>query len=127
MEEKILKEKAEDQRADEAVLALGEMLAAYDARPAVLNLRRFQEMKQCYAFIQKQLLTPGTDISYRLHEPLKSMGSISLEADNFIFKEPEFLKLASLMASNLEVYPLVNGKLRMTFGFSELTTPIELG
>ena len=125
MEEKILEETAEDRSADEVILALGKMLAAHDARPAVLNLRRFQEMKQCYELIENLLLTPGTDISYRLHEPLKSMGSISLEANNFIFKEPEYLKMASLIASDMEVYPLANGKLRMTFGFSGLTTPIE--
>ena len=123
--EEVFLETAEDRRGDEVMLALGKMLAAYDARPAVVNLRRLQEMKQCYAWIEKLLLTPGADISYRLHEPLKSMGSISLEANNLIFQEPEFLKWACLMASNLEVYPLANGKVRMTFGFSGLTTPIE--
>ena len=111
MEEKILEETAEDRSADEVILALGKMLAAHDARLAVLNLRRFQEMKQCYELIENLLLTPGTDISYRLHEPLKSMGSISLEADNFIFKEPEYLKMASLIASDMDSFSWDEGRL----------------
>lgn len=125
MEEMLIEEAEMDEEADAVILALGEIIQAEDSKAAIINPQKIAQMKLCYELIQKLPASPGTELSYHLHEPFKSTGSIILEADKLIFKHPEILRLVSMLASNIECYPLVNGRVRMAFAFNGLTIPIE--
>ena len=125
MNEELFEESIVDERTDAVILALGEMIQEEESKVAILNPLKFRQMKLCYALIQRFLSAPGVILSYSLHEPFKSMGSITLEADKFILKNPEYLRLANTLASNMEAYPLTNGKIRMVFTFFGLTKSIE--
>ena len=125
MDEMLLNEAEMDEVTDAVILALGEIIQAEEERTAIIDPQRLAQMKRCYGLLQKLSASPGISLRYCLHEPFKSMGSIILEADKLIFKEPELLRQASLLASNMECYPLVNGKVRMAFTFHGLTIPIE--
>ncbi len=114
-----------DGRTDAVLLALGEMIEAVESRTAIINPRRMAQMERCYDLIQTRLLSPGAELSYRVHEPYKSMGCIILEADNYIISQPNVFRQACKLADSVEIYPLVNGKLRIEFGFDCLTIPIE--
>ena len=72
-------------------------------------------------------LTRGTDaeVSYKLYQPFKSMGSVSVEAKVLEFYDPEWFARAAEFASNTEVYPLAKNRVRLTFTFHGLTKPIE--
>ena len=124
MDEMLFDEAEMDEVTDSVFLALGEIIQAEDERTAIIP-RRLSQMKRCYGLLQKLSALPGISLRYCLHEPFKSMGSIILEADKLIFKEPELLRQASMLASNMECYPLLNGKVRMAFTFHGLTIPIE--
>lgn len=114
-----------DGRTDAVLLALGEMIEAVESRTAIINPRRMAQMERCYDLIQTRLLSPGAELSYRVHEPYKSMGCITLEADNFTVRQTKAFQQACRLANNVELYPLVNGKLRIAFSFDGLTIPIE--
>ena len=125
MEELIHDEAEISEETDAVVLALGAWLKAWDAKAAIINPRKIAQMKRCFELIQSQLAAQDVSLSYHLHDPYKSTGSIVLEADKFIFDHPELLRDACALASNAELYPLVNGKLRIAFAFDGLTVPIE--
>lgn len=125
MEEMLFDEAEMDEVTDSVILALGEIIQVEEERTAIIDPQRLAQMKRCYGLLLKLSASPGISLRYRLHEPFKSMGSIILEADKLIFKEPELLRQASMLASNMECYPLVNGKVRMAFTFHGLTIPIE--
>ena len=107
------------------ILALGEMIQEEESRTAILNPEKLRRMKLCYELVKHFLTAPGEDLSYRVNEPFKSMGSITMESDKFIVKYPEMLRLACRLADNMEVYPLTNGRIRMAFSFHGLTKTIE--
>lgn len=82
-------------------------------------------MKFVYSVLKH--FAKGTDavLSYKLCEPFKTMGSVSIEAKRLDFDNPEWFARAAEFASNTEVYPLAKNRIRLTFTFHGITTPIE--
>lgn len=110
---------------DNVVVTVGEAIAADESKPAVLNPIKIQQMQFSYGVIK--YLTQNTDakMSYALNEPFKSMGSISVEGKNLAFTNSEWFARACEFASNTEVYPLTNGKVKLTLTFHGLVRPVE--
>lgn len=96
-----------------------------EQKAAILNTLRVKQFQFTYAALL--YLTRGTDVSvtYKMYEPFKTMGSISIEGECVEFNDVVRFTRAAEFASNIEVYPLVNNKVRMTFTFHGLTAPIE--
>ena len=67
----------------------------------------------------------NVQISYKMYEPFKTMGSITVEGAVLEFDKPEWFARIAEFASNTEIYPLTKNIVRMTFTFHGLTTPIE--
>lgn len=110
---------------DSVVVTVGEAIAVDESKPAVLNPIKIQQMQFSYGVIK--YLTQNTDakMSYALNEPFKSMGSISVEGKNLAFTNSEWFARACEFASNTEVYPLTNGKVRLTLTFHGLVRSVE--
>lgn len=114
-----------DKALDAFVLAVGEAISEEEKKVHMLSGDRMRQMQFTHAVLK--YLTKGTDIKvfYKLHQPIKSMGSIFLEGKEICFSHAEWFSRAAEFASNVDIYPLVNGKVRMAFTFHGLTAPIE--
>lgn len=110
---------------DNVVVTIGEAAMVDEAKPSILNPIKIQQMQFAYGVLK--YLTKETDakLTYLLNEPFKSMGSISIEGKTISFTNSEWFARAAEFASNTEVYPLTNGKVRMTLTFHGLVRPIE--
>lgn len=110
---------------DNVVVTIGEAAMVDEAKPSILNPIKIQQMQFAYGVLK--YLTKETDakLTYLLNEPFKSMGSISIEGKSLSFTNSEWFARAAEFASNTEVYPLTNGKVRMTLTFHGLVRPIE--
>lgn len=106
---------------DEWLTELGIALEDEDSETQIMNLPRMKQLEFVYEALKILLQDQDVDITYKLNEPFKSMGSVSAEGRCLAFRYPMWFNRAAAMASNLEVYPLTNGKLRMTFTFHGLT------
>lgn len=109
---------------DNVVVTVGEAIIADESKPAIIDPIKVQQMQFAYGVLK--YLTKNTDakLSYALHEPFKSMGSISVDGKNLAFTNAEWFSRAAEFASNTEVYPLTNGKVRMTLTFHGLVRPV---
>lgn len=109
---------------DNVVVTVGKAIVADESKPAIIDPIKVQQMQFAYGVLK--YLTKDTDakLSYALHEPFKSMGSISVEGKNLAFTNAEWFSRAAEFASNTEVYPLTNGKVRMTLTFHGLVRPV---
>ena len=119
-----LTEEEQEELKDAAFHAMCEVIMEEDSKAAIIAPQRMEQMRFVYAVAK--FLTKNTDakVSYTLHKPFKSMGSISIESDNLIFDGKWFSRAAEF-ANNTEIYPLTNGKIRVTFTFHGLTMRIE--
>ena len=96
---------------------IGSAIEKEEAEPHVLNIPRIQQMAFAFKQIQ-QIAWPEWQIQYSLHDPYISMGVIKIEAPEFTFESMPILSRILLTASNVEVYPLTNGNLRMSITFN---------
>lgn len=109
---------------EETIKALAREIEEQEQEPQVLNLPRMHQMVQAY----KQLQCIACDdwkITTMVHKPLTSMGTICIEAEDLVFDQMKVISNALANASNMEIFPLTNGKIRMTITFHGLTTIID--
>ena len=115
----------DNERQDQVLDAVSALLLAVERQPAVLNFARYRQMAFAHAILQKLARDAGDmTLTYKLHQPFKFMGSVSLEGESLEFCNSPLFSRAAGLADNIEIYPLVNGRVRMTFTFHGLTTPI---
>lgn len=91
----------------------------------VLNPIKLQQMQFAHAALKYITRDSDVEISYKLNTPFKTMGSISVEGEVLAFDKPEWFARVAEFANNMEVYPLVKNRVRLTFTFHGLTKPIE--
>ena len=110
---------------DELIDTLGQWILEDEACSQVLNPVRMTQIRFAHTVLEN--MTKGTDIkiSTILHEPFNSMGSIGLVGDSLEFCNCKWLGRAIAFASNVEIFPLNDGKIRMVLTFHGLTTSIE--
>lgn len=114
-----------EQAFDDLLNSIAEEIKLDEADPAVVNPVRVYEVKFVHAVMK--YLTKGTraKVTYDLHKPFRSMGNVSIEAKNFAIRDSVWFNRAASLASNMEIYPLVNGNFRLTFTFHGLTKTVR--
>lgn len=102
-----------------------EEIADDESETTILDPLKLAQIKFVYSVLK--YLTKGTDaeVTCKLYQPFKSMGSVSAEAKVLEFYDPEWFARAAEFANNTEVYPLAKNRVRLTFTFHGLTKPIE--
>lgn len=110
---------------DEFIESVRDEVEADENEVTILNGLKLKQLQFTYAVLE--YLTRGSDIelTYKLHEPFKTMGSVSVEGKLLEFDKSEWFARAAEFANNTEVYPLAKNRVRLTFTFHGLTAPLE--
>lgn len=114
-----------EQAMDEVINGIKDDINKDEMRTTVLNPLKMQQFQFAYAALQYIMKDKNVQISYKMYEPFKTMGSITVEGTVLEFNKPEWFARIAEFASNTEIYPLTKNAVRMTFTFHGLTTPIE--
>ena len=114
-----------EQRLDEIIGNIAPAIEADENKLSVLNDDKLRQLE--FTYLVMRYLTRGTDasVSYKLYEPFKTMGSVSVEGKSLEFDNPKWFSRAAEFASNTEIYPLANDKVRLTFTFHGLTKLVQ--
>ena len=110
---------------DGIVNSVEDMIIADEEKTAVLVPEKLQKMQFVHGVVK--YLTKGTKakVTYSLHTPFKSMGSVFVEAEEIKFYDMKWFERIVQFADNVDIYPLTNGKIRMAITFHGLVRPIE--
>lgn len=113
------------QSMDDFIEAISQELEDEEWNTTVLDIQKSKQIQFAYSVLK--YLTRGSDavVSYKLHEPFKTMGSVSVEGKSIEFYQPEWFARIAEFASNTEVYPLAKNRVRLTFTFHGLTKSID--
>ena len=114
-----------DEALDSMVLSIAEIIKEQDSRTSIINPRKLKEISFVYKAMK--ILTKGTNVkvTYDLHEPLKSIGSVTITGKNIVLRHRKWFDEAIKLASNFDVYPKTDGTVVIDFTFHGLTVPIE--
>lgn len=109
---------------DALIAELAAMEKEEEARPSVLSIGKYKQVEFVYECMKHLMRGTDAKVSYALFEPVKTMASVSVECDEIEINDVIWFSRAVRFSSNVEVYPLTNGKLRMTFTFHDFTKMI---
>ena len=103
---------------------IGKQAETEDNCDAIINPLKVKAV--LYACKALKYLTRGTGakVTYKLNEPYKSMGSVSVVGKDLSFCDSEGFVAAAKLASNLNIYPKTNGTTQIDFTFHGLTQVI---
>lgn len=110
---------------DNLVTMTAEQAAEDEMRTAILNPYKLQQIIYTYKVLKYLTQDMNAKVTYELHKPYKSMGSVKVIGSNLEFRNPEWFMKAVEFASNFDVYPRADGTVQMDFTFHGLTVAIE--
>lgn len=110
---------------DALVITAASRIEQDESRASVINPYRMQQLLYTYKVMKYLMKGTKAKVTYKLHEPYHSMGSVSVTGKDIDFRKMSWFLRAAELASNFEVYPKTDGTVCMTFTFHNLTIPIE--
>ena len=110
---------------DDVIFSIAESVADDESRTSVINANRLQDMKSAISILRPIAKFSNAKLSYKLHKPFQSMGSISIVGKDIQFMNTQVFYSVAKLASNFEVYPKTDGTVCVTFTFHGLTFPVE--
>ena len=110
---------------DGFVEGMQDMVAEDEGKTTIINPLRLAQIKFTYSVMKYLTRDTDAEVTYKLNEPFKTMGSVSVEGKVLEFAGSKWFARAAEFASNTEVYPLAKNRVRLTFIFHGLTAPIE--
>lgn len=110
---------------DSFIENFGDEIIKQESVTTIRNELRFRQLMFAYEVLKRFVDGNNVTVSYKLYEPFKEMGSVSVEGENLEFRNTEWFARAAEFATNTEIYPLNNNRVRVTLTFHNLTVPIE--
>lgn len=114
-----------DEETDAYILALGELLKEEDEKLHVINIEAVERMKLAFKLVKKAFEGEKVEITYKLHEPFKSCGSITASGHIITATDAKALARAIELIPNVDIYPTVDGVIYFSLAVNDLTIPIE--
>ena len=110
---------------DELIDCIGQWILEDEQQPGTLQPLRLQMMNFSYSVLKRIAAENSMTVSYELHKPFQSMGSICLEGEDLVFLHCKQLARAISFADNVDIFPLTNGRIRFVLTFHRLTKKIN--
>lgn len=117
----LIGEEEVDRALDEMVLAIGESVQAEDNQLSIINIQNIKKVAYVYKLMKLLLRGTGVKVEYKLNEPFRSMGSVSVIGKQIPIKNTEALIEAAKLASNYDVFIRTDKTVEMDFTFHGLT------
>lgn len=111
----------ETQELGELIASLGSWILEDESAPGLLSVSKMVQLHFSHRLMQKLAQDSQMQVQCITHKPFKSMGCIIVEGDQLEFSNCKWLGQAMEFASNVEVYPLRSGGVRLALTFHCLT------
>ena len=110
---------------DAYVKVFGESLLEEEKKDAMVNPSRVKLVLCLYKALKSVVKGTGVKVSYKMYEPIKSMGYVIVEGKNISFKDLKVFFEVAKLCDNFDVCPKTDGTVEMNFAVHNLTIPIE--
>lgn len=110
---------------DSLLDSLTEMIQESESRTSLVVPARLQQFAAAHNILKHLTKGTGVRLTYEMHEPFASVGSITVVGKTPKFRRPDLFVKAARLASNVDIYPRTDGTIQIDFTFHGLTRAIE--
>lgn len=110
---------------EEELQHIAEAIEQDESGTHVANIKRLKDIKLVYRLLKHITSGEQLQIMYELNKPYTSMAYISVVGKSLEFERPEWFTLCSNIASNVEIYARMDGRVQVNFTFNGFTNKIN--
>jgi hypothetical protein len=112
---------------DETLAVLGAMYARLEMAPSIMNPRRRKQFSIAYRLLRRLLGGSDATVVCKMDYPWKNNGTIIVEGTSLLFRPSLWFSCAAELADSVDIYPLLDDRMRMEFLFVGMNLPFDPG
>lgn len=109
---------------EDFVKIIADMVAKEGGLPQEVIPENVALVKAVYEAMKYAAEGTGVKVTYVLHKPYRTCGSVTIIGKNISIISPELFTKCARYASNIEIYTKTNGDTQIDFGFNNLTRTV---
>lgn len=121
----IIVKKLDESNIDELIKLIAERAQKESQRTQIVNPYRVKEFTESYNEIKEIIKLNKYKVEYLMYQPYTSMGAISIIGKDVNIYNTEVFSKACCRASNIDIYKLSDGNIKIDLTFHGLTKSLE--
>lgn len=114
-----------DEEMDKLLFNLAGILEKESQGVHMLDPKKFDHLTIVYHAMKLMFQDNGNvKVTYTIGKPYPTMGYVTVEGKSLVFTHPEWFKTSCRLASNLDMYPLIDNAVHIDFTFHGITKKI---
>lgn len=89
------------------------------------NPRKMKDLMVVYKLMKHIASGKRLKITYEINKPYKTMAFVSIVGKDLKFSHPQWFVMATKIASNVDIFPRVDGTVQIDFTFNGFANPID--
>ncbi len=118
-------EEEEQEAFDDYIKTFGDELLAEEMKDAMVNPSKVGLVLYFYKTLKSAVKGTGVKVSYKMYEPIRSMGYVIVTGKNISFKDQKAFFEVVKLCDNFDVCPKTDGTVEMNFTVHDLTISID--
>lgn len=124
-DEAFLNDEEAEAAINETIEEVAEAIQAEEQGIIFTNPRKMKDLMVVYKLMKYITSGKRLKITYEINKPYKTMAFISIIGKDLKFSHPQWFVMATKIASNVDIFPRVDGTVQIDFTFNGFANRID--
>ena len=124
-DEAFLNDEEAEAAINETIEEVAEAIQAEEQGIVFTNPRKMKDLMVVYKLMKYITSGKRLKITYEINKPYKTMAFVSIVGKDLKFSHPQWFVMATKIASNVDIFPRVDGTVQIDFTFNGFANRID--
>lgn len=124
-DEAFLNDEEAEAAINETIEEVAEAIQAEEQGIIFTNPRKMKDLMVVYKLMKYITSGKRLKITYEINKPYKTMAFVSIVGKDLKFSHPQWFVMATKIASNVDIFPRVDGTVQIDFTFNGFANRID--
>ena len=124
-DEAFLNDEEAEAAINETIEEVAEAIQAEEQGIIFTNPRKMKDLMVVYKLMKYITSGKRLKITYEINKPYKTMAFVSIVGKDLKFSRPQWFVMATKIASNVDIFPRVDGTVQIDFTFNGFANRID--
>ena len=124
-DEAFLNDEEAEAAINETIEEVAEAIQAEEQGIVFTNPRKMKDLMVVYKLMKYITSGKRLKITYEINKPYKTMAFVSIIGKDLKFSHPQWFVMATKIASNVDIFPRVDGTVQIDFTFNGFANRID--
>ena len=124
-DEAFLNDEEAEAAINETIEEVAEAIQAEEQGIVFTNPRKMKDLMVVYKLMKYITSGKRLKITYEINKPYKTMAFVSIVGKDLKFSHPQWFVMATKIASNVDIFPRVDGTVQIDFTFNGFASRID--